>query len=140
MLADDVCERLTPPIAAGLELRRNIHAGAEVLGDRNLLERALSNLIANALQHSKSRAVVEVQVRVDGERAVLAVLDDGPGLPPHIRARLFQRYATGRADAGNGLGLALVARVARLHDARLTVSAPDTAHRIEMTFKRILEM
>jgi two-component system, OmpR family, sensor kinase len=52
---------------------------------------------------------------------VLSVSDQGPGLPLAMRTRLFERYASGRGDGGNGLGLALVARVARLHGARVAV-------------------
>ena len=56
---------------------------------------------------------------------MLSVSDHGPGLPLAMRTRLFERYASGRGEGGNGLGLALVARVARLHDARVAVQTPD---------------
>jgi signal transduction histidine kinase len=62
-----------------------------------------------------------VQVARQDGSASIAVSDSGPGLPMSMRTRLFQRYATDRTDGGNGLGLALVARVARQHQARVQV-------------------
>jgi two-component system sensor histidine kinase PrrB len=63
--------------------------------------------------------VVELIRVADGAR--LSVADAGPGLPLDMRARLFQRFATGAVRKGNGLGLAMVARAARVHQARITV-------------------
>ena len=51
------------------------------------------------------------------------VLLTGPGLPLDMRVRLFQRFATGAVRKGNGLGLAMVARVARVHEARIQVDS-----------------
>lgn len=120
-LADDVCEQLAPPPHGVVRLARHLEPHCVVLGDVTLLMRALDNLLNNALRHAPAGSDVVVRVARDADDVVLAVHDDGPGLEPSMRSRLFKRYATGRAAHGNGLGLALVSRVARLHRARVEV-------------------
>jgi signal transduction histidine kinase len=120
-IARDVCEHacLMPPAAVAVQ--QDIESGVRVLGEPGLLSRSLANLVENARAHAPAGSTVRVQLcRRDGV-AVLSVSDQGPGLPLAMRTRLFERYASGRGDGGNGLGLALVARVARLHDARVAV-------------------
>ncbi|GAB3579709.1 hypothetical protein GCM10027445_48790 [Amycolatopsis endophytica] len=89
-----------------------------VRGHRSRLERLVRNLVDNAERHAASRIVVEVSV-VDGW-AVLAVTDDGPGVPEADRQRVFDRFvrlddARAGDDGGSGLGLAIVADIARAH-------------------------
>lgn len=76
------------------------------------LERLVSNLVDNARRYAET--AVEVTVRTSGEFAVLEVRDDGPGVPPHERQRIFERFvrldeARDRVQGGFGLGLAIVA-------------------------------
>lgn len=124
-LALEVCEHADPRPTGNVELRRDIEPGVRVMGDAGLLGRALDNLLSNALRHAPAGSTIDVRVvRRDG-LAVMSVSDRGPGLPLSMRTRLFQRYATDRADGGNGLGLALVARVARQHQARVQVQTQE---------------
>lgn len=105
-----------------LELRSS--DGTLVQGDPTWLRRALENLIANALQHSppggKVTVLVEPSSLGDGmERkpaVAVAVADEGPGVDPAMRDRLFVRFATTRhGEGGTGLGLAIVRAVAEVH-------------------------
>lgn len=99
-----------------------------VKGDERLLRQALSNLLRNALEACDQAAVIPA-VRVEGEvdeahQVVhLAVIDNGPGVPPPDRARLFTPFFTTKPN-GTGLGLALVQKIVVSHDGRITVSAP----------------
>jgi signal transduction histidine kinase len=79
---------------------------APVWGDPLLTGRVLDNLLENAVRHRRSRAVV--QVRAAGGSGAALVADDGPGLAPAVRQRLFERFnkASGESD-GFGLGLAI---------------------------------
>ncbi len=89
-----------------------------VAGDLALVERALGNLIDNALRHVAPGGHVAVRGRRDGDRAVLEVVDDGEGLDPALFERVFERFfqaERARGGEGSGLGLAIVRRVAVLH-------------------------
>jgi signal transduction histidine kinase len=107
--------------AAGRAVELGSVTPAKVRGDMRMLERAIRNLIDNAVRHARSRVQVGVEVRDDGgTTAVLSVDDDGPGIPNGDRERVFERFARldeGRArDAGgSGLGLAVVRAVAERH-------------------------
>ncbi|MGK9461280.1 sensor histidine kinase [Streptomyces sp. G6] len=95
-----------------------------VAGSRGQLGRVLSNLLDNAQRHARS--AVEVSVRRDGEAAVVAVADDGEGVPAADRERVFERFvrldaARSRDDGGAGLGLAIARDVAVRHGGTLTV-------------------
>lgn len=134
-LVKDVCDQMTPPGADARRLVCEADPGLRLAGDAGLLARALQNLVSNALSHAPPETAVRVSARRLVDEIVLAVGDQGPGLPSAMRTRLFQRYATDRAYSGNGLGLALVARVARLHGARVSVdSAPATGTTIRLHF------
>ena len=122
-LAEDVCEQMAPPAGSGPVLRRTIEPGVHVTGDQLLLMRAVANLLSNALKHAPEGSAVMVTLCGEPQQARLTVTDRGPGLPVDMRVRLFQRFATGAVRKGNGLGLALVARAARVHRARIVVDS-----------------
>jgi signal transduction histidine kinase len=122
-LVDDVCEQMAPPGDAGVALVRAIEPQIHVRGDRVLLMRALGNLLSNAFKHAPPGTAVRVDLAQRSADVWLRVSDRGPGMTLDMRARLFQRFATGAVRKGNGLGLAMVARVARLHGARIDLNS-----------------
>ena len=97
----------------------------ELDGDLELIERALSNLIDNALQHGGATEPVRVSVQRDGTRAQIVVEDAGPGLPLALAQRLVRGESVRepslrRASGGiGGLGLAIAQRIAQLHGGSL---------------------
>lgn len=108
----------------GLSLVAEVPATAELVGDGFFLRQAVANLVDNALDFA---AAGPVQVRLaaaDGGWC-LQVLDDGPGVADYAQARIFERfYSTARPRNGqrsSGLGLNLVAEVARLHGGRVAL-------------------
>jgi two-component system sensor histidine kinase TctE len=96
-----------------------------VLGNPVTLRELLSNLIDNALRYTPSKGTVTVRVKSDAERkqAILEVEDNGPGIPPAERGRIFERFyrVLGSGTEGSGLGLAIVREVAQQHDAEVDV-------------------
>jgi signal transduction histidine kinase len=93
-----------------------------VTGDRDLIFDAIANLVDNAIKHGRTGGrVVVASETVDG-RPVISIADDGPGIPPDEYEHVFKRFYRlehSRYTPGNGLGLSLVAAVARLHGARI---------------------
>jgi two-component system OmpR family sensor kinase len=91
-----------------------IDGGAVLLVDRDRTDQILDNLIANALVHGEG--TIGLEARADGGDIVLTVRDEGPGFGEKFRARAFERFSqdtSGSAHRGAGLGLALVATLAR---------------------------
>lgn len=102
------------------------------LGDPTFTERALSNLVENAARHNVSGGHVAVVLETEGGEFVLRVLDDGPGLTKEecegaLRWDEQADAARTRASGGGGLGLAIVARVARIQKWRFSLSPGETA-------------
>lgn len=96
-----------------------------VRGDKDLLGQVVANLIENALRHTPNGSTIRLTLRQEGTSVVLSVADNGPGIPEAERAlvlRRLYRRETSRTTEGNGLGLALVAAIADLHEARLQLS------------------
>ncbi|MEW2403251.1 HAMP domain-containing sensor histidine kinase [Streptomyces sp. NPDC046862] len=96
----------------------------EVTGSRSQLARVLGNLLDNARRHAHDR--VDVTLRTDGAWAVLQVADDGSGVPPEERERIFERFvrldeSRSRDDGGAGLGLAIARDIAVRHGGTLGV-------------------
>ncbi|PKO32705.1 MAG: two-component sensor histidine kinase [Betaproteobacteria bacterium HGW-Betaproteobacteria-7] len=90
-------------------------------GDPDLLVIAVRNLIDNAIRYSGLASTIRITSVVDGSRCSLSVRDNGPGVPAAIQARLGERFFRNRETSveGNGLGLAIVARIAELHGGSL---------------------
>jgi signal transduction histidine kinase len=104
-------------------LKGEVEDGLYIYGEPGLFTQAVSNLIENALKYTYENGRVEVRAvrRVDG-RIEIAVSDDGPGIAPEDRDRVLDRFVrleSARSTPGAGLGLSLVAAVARLHKGGL---------------------
>jgi len=108
-----------------------------VSGDMVRLRQCVENLIANAIQKSPVTGTINVFVRRHHRQlqplAVVEVIDEGPGIPADQMGRLFERFATDRAE-GLGLGLYLAQRIARLHGGDLTAeSTPGKGARFTLS-------
>jgi signal transduction histidine kinase len=93
-----------------------------ITGDRDLLFDAVANLVDNAIKHGREAGRVTVEVRETDAGVSIAVSDQGPGIPGDEIRNVFKRFyrlERSRKTPGNGLGLSLVAAVARLHGAQI---------------------
>ena len=108
-----------------------------IRADRDLLFDAISNLVDNAIKHGREGCIVIVSVEQKDSEAVLSISDDGPGIPPDEFEHVFKRFyrlERSRSMPGNGLGLSLVAAVARLHGARIALSDNRPGLKVELVF------
>ncbi|SDQ52291.1 cell wall metabolism sensor histidine kinase WalK [Microbacterium sp. cf332] len=100
----------------------------EVVGDDNRLRQVVANLLRNARTHTPPGTRVVTTLRRDEQHAVIEVVDDGPGIDPAVRQRLFERFARGDAsrnrDAGStGLGLSIAEAIVSAHAGSIAVAS-----------------
>jgi signal transduction histidine kinase len=102
-----------------------------VMADRTILRQALVNLIDNAVKYSPVKGEIRVRVTENGRDAQIEVEDNGPGIPPEHRGRIFERFyrvdkARTRAEGGSGLGLSIAQWAVSVNGGRIDVQgAPD---------------
>ncbi|MGQ0742572.1 MAG: ATP-binding protein [Alphaproteobacteria bacterium] len=123
----------------GLRLTVNADAGAIVRGNRNLVSQAVANLVDNAIKYTPSGGAVSVSLEDGSAGPIVVVADNGPGIPVEDRLRVTERFVrleTSRNSPGTGLGLSLVAAVARLHDAELELKDNAPGLRAGLLFRK----
>jgi two-component system OmpR family sensor kinase len=115
----------------------------EIRGEIELLARAFMNVLENAVIYAGASAVVRVETqRGANQTAIVAIEDNGPGVPEHLAGEIFQRFRRGdeaRHAAGSGLGLAIVEAIMLAHggEVRLAPKTESTGARFEFSFRRI---
>jgi signal transduction histidine kinase len=132
-IANDIGE-LYEPLAEekGIALKVEASEAAPVNGNRELISQAVANLVDNAIKYTEqpdkaaNGTPPEIVVRAlnDGNRVLLTVADNGPGIPEADRGRVVERFVRleqSRSKPGSGLGLSLASAVARLHGGELTL-------------------
>ena len=115
-LTAEVVNLMTPQ-ARGSGVEMHFEAPAEsafMRGDADLLKQDILNLVTNALEAMKKGGRLRLKVEA-GETAVVEVADDGPGIPPEVRDKVFQLYFTTK-ERGSGIGLAMTYRAVQLHN------------------------
>lgn len=121
----------------GQILIADIDPGFSVSGDRELLTQMVINLVANSIRHSPTGARIFVQAKSVGDDLEIAVVDTGPGIPPQEREnvlRPFYRLEASRTTEGSGLGLSLVAAIAKRHHATLSLADNAPGLRVAVLF------
>jgi two-component system OmpR family sensor kinase len=110
--------------AAAADPRAEVAGDAAlVLAERPALERAVGNLVRNARKHGPPDGRITITTGREGDRARIAVQDEGPGLPPAQAANAFERFwrGPGARGEGSGLGLAIVRAIAERHGGRVAI-------------------
>jgi signal transduction histidine kinase len=126
----DLLQRVTDmlrPVAEdhGQTLDCDLAPEVSVRGDAELLVQLFVNLVENSVRHTPPGSHIRIGLREDGGQAVATVADTGPGIAAGEHDKVFQRFyrgAASRTTPGNGLGLALVAAIANLHQAKVELA------------------
>lgn len=105
-------------------------APVTVLAHLWMLQELARNLLHNAIKHSPRGATLAVQVRAEGDMAVLAVRDEGPGISELLRQRLFAPFAAGDVTSGSGLGLAICQEIVFALGGRIALDTRESGGRV----------
>jgi signal transduction histidine kinase len=119
---------VVPAAARNIVLDRAIAPGVVVTGDRDALKRVVANLLENAVRLAPAGSRIRLATGSEGDRAWIAVADEGPGIAPEDQAHVFDRFwradkARSRADGGTGLGLAIVRQIVESHGGEIRLQS-----------------
>lgn len=123
--------------ASGHVLAIDVAQVVWVEGDRHLLSQLVVNLIENAARHTPAGSLISISLRARDQGVQLVVADNGPGIPSSDRELVLRRFARlerSRTTPGHGLGLALVAAIARAHFGQLVLSDNGPGLRVNIDF------
>jgi len=122
------------------QLTLSLSGDASVHGDRLMIQRAISNLLSNAIRHTPHASTVSLQVETHRQQVLLSVGNPGPGIEAQHLPNLFERFyrvdsSRARSEGGTGLGLAIVRSIMTLHQGRAEVSSePENFTEFRLVF------
>jgi two-component system sensor histidine kinase CpxA len=124
LLEDVIGDALVEAQARDIALRLDAADALELRGDRELLRRAVENVLRNAIRYAPEGTAIEISLRQQEEHAVIAVRDYGPGVPEESLSNLFKPFFRVEADrnrdsGGVGLGLSIAQRAVALHQGTI---------------------
>lgn len=116
-------------IAQERGLTMEVTGAATVLADRLLLQRAITNLVSNAIRHAHANSQVHLVIAVENENTTLTVVNEGDGIAPDHLRHIFDRFyridsARARLDGGAGLGLTIVRSIMSAHGGWVSAQSP----------------
>lgn len=124
-IVERVADAYRPDIeTSGRTLQLQLETRVHVAGDADLLAQAVANLLENAMRHTPPTSAIAIRIERSAAGAILSVADNGVGIPAASREWVlepFKRLDESRRLPGSGLGLSIVAGIARLHRARLSL-------------------
>ena len=137
-LVRDVAE-LYEPLAEDKQQRftTNVQDAVHIDGDRDLLFQAVANLMDNAIKYTPAGGEIGLTLQTHANGARIIVTDNGPGIPREAMDQVLQRFFrldSSRSTPGSGLGLSLVAAVAKLHRAQLLLADNSPGLRVVLDF------
>jgi signal transduction histidine kinase len=137
LIGDSVAALRAPAEERGVRLSAELPPEAVVAeADAEKVRRVLFNLIQNAIRHTPPDGSVTVRTRTEGGRAEVEVADDGEGIPPGDRQRVFEPFYRGdaaRGEDGAGLGLAISRAIVEAHGGRIWLEPGSPGTRVHFT-------
>jgi PAS domain S-box-containing protein len=124
-LVEDVATLVAPDAKSkGIAVETDLDSGAWVSGDQDLLKQAVLNVVVNAMEAMLDGGRLRIRTGIAGSESVITVADDGPGIPPEARDKIFNLYFSTKEN-GSGIGLAMTFRVIQMHGGTIDfVSEP----------------
>ena len=124
-------------IKQGVELERNYEDLPLVPCFPDEIGQVWTNIITNAFQAMNLRGKITINLRAEGDYAVVEIIDNGPGIPEHIKHRIFEPFFTTKAQGeGTGLGLDITRKIIEKHHGNISVESEpgNTVFRVELPF------
>jgi hypothetical protein len=140
-LVKDVAALLRPTAQAqNVQIQEEIPPSEAVIqGDRDLLKQALLNVVTNGVEAMKDGGLLAISVRQNGGGWGITVRDQGPGIPPELRNKIYKLYFTTKGK-GSGIGLAMTFRVVQLHGGTIDfASEPGKSTEFRLQFPAVRE-
>jgi two-component system, OmpR family, sensor histidine kinase QseC len=138
-IAAEVIAQLAPQaVAKHIEIELVVQDTAyQLSGNATGLHVLIRNLVDNAIRYTQREGMVKVVISNLADIILLEVIDNGPGIPPKLRARVFERFfrVLGSNTQGSGLGLAIVEQIAKLHHASVHLDKPDEGRGLKVQIK-----
>jgi signal transduction histidine kinase len=130
LLAQEKGQRLVADVPASLP---------RVVGSLPLIERALTNLLDNAIRHTPAASRIGIALRAAGDVVEVAVSDEGAGIPQEVRDALSQPRSAlgGRRGVARGLGLLIVRRILELHGSQMQLDSSENGTRIRFELRAV---
>jgi len=130
-------------VADEKNVHMSLHGSGNILGDRLMFRRAVSNLLSNALRHTEMAGEVRIEISDTENSTKVSVENTGDGIDPKILPRLFDRFY--RADPsraqpdsdGTGLGLAITRAIVEAHGGKIEVSSAQGRTRFTLEFRKV---
>ena len=127
----------------GSSLEMTGRSEGEVMGNRELLRRAIENVVRNGIRYSPEKSIVVISVAENGRDAIIAVRDHGPGVPADTLTRIFDPFyrveeARNSNGGGSGMGLSIAKRAVELHHGRIVALNASPGLRVEITIPLVL--
>ncbi len=142
-IAGDVVD-LYRPLAEdkGITFDIDIDSAAKIRGDSNLIAQTIANLADNAVKYTPDGGTISLVVKLEKGRASMTISDTGPSIPQELRGKVFERLyrlESSRTSPGSGLGLSLVAAVAKSHNIEVKLSDNNPGLVVTLDFPDITE-
>lgn len=137
-IIDNLVELYEPYAAEkDIVLANTLRTPLVIYGEKNLLTQAFANLLDNAMKFSLKGGTVTISYETGPETTTLTIADHGPGVPEQFHDKVFEKFfrlEQSRNTKGNGLGLSLVAAIARIHNATITLRDNKPGLVVVLTF------
>jgi two-component system, OmpR family, sensor histidine kinase QseC len=138
-LTEEVIAQLVP---SALDKKIDISLNSKpddiiLTGNSTALSILIRNLVDNAIRYTPEGGEIQVSLDETSSAVILRVIDNGPGIPPEFRSRVFERFfrILGNKAPGSGLGLAIVQQIAKLHHAEVNLGTPENGFGLEVEVK-----